>query len=155
EHVELHVVVARAVERTSPILEQRAHQLTVDVPRELYVDADPARLTQVFENLLVNAAKYTEPRGHISVVAVRRDDALFVTVGDDGNGIASDRIAEMFEPFVQGERTLSRAQGGLGLGLTIVRSLTELHGGKVSVTSEGPGRGSQFTVELPASGPAP
>ena len=155
EQLDLNSVIAKAIERTSPLLEQRAHQLTIDVPRDLYTLADRARLTQIFENLITNAAKYTHPRGHISIAAARRDATLFVTVSDDGNGIAPDRLLDIFEPFVQGERAMTHADGGLGIGLAIVRSLTELHGGRVTATSEGQGRGAQFTVELPAYAPTP
>ena len=157
EQLDLGNVINKAVERTSPLLEQRAHQLTIDVPRELYALADRARLTQIFENLITNAAKYTPPRGHIAIAAARRDATLFVTVSDDGAGIAQEQLDGIFEPFVQGERSLARVDGGLGLGLAIVRSLTELHGGRVTATSEGAGRGAQFIVELPAyvAAPAP
>lgn len=148
--LELHTIVAKSIELTSPLLEQRNHQLTVDVPRELVIDADPTRMTQVFANLLTNAAKYTQPRGHIAVAAVRNGEAIRIAITDDGAGITSELLADIFEPFVQGERTLQRADGGLGLGLSLVRSLTELHGGSVTVASDGPGRGACFTVELPA-----
>ncbi len=148
--LELHAVIAKAIELTSPLLEQHQHQLTVDVPRELLIEADATRMTQVFANLLANAAKYTPSRGHITVVAVRDGETIAVTVGDDGPGIAPELIAEIFEPFVQGERTLLHAEGGLGLGLSLVRSLTELHGGSVSAANDGLGRGARFTVELPA-----
>jgi PAS domain S-box-containing protein len=148
--VELHTVIVKAIELTSPMLEQRCHQLTVDVPRELVVDADATRLTQVFANLLTNAVKYTEPRGHLSIMATREGEAIRVSVADDGPGIAPAQLARIFEPFVQGEDTRLRAEGGLGLGLSLVRSLTELHGGRVSAASEGTGRGATFTVELPA-----
>ncbi len=148
--VEIHTVIASSVELTSPLLEQRSHQLTIDVPRELVVEGDATRLTQVFANLLTNAAKYTQERGHIAVVGSRSDDAITVTVSDDGCGIVPELLDGIFEPFVQGEHTMQRAEGGLGLGLSLVRSLTELHGGTVSVASEGPGNGARFTVRLPA-----
>jgi CheY-like chemotaxis protein len=146
----LHTIVAKSIELTSPLLEQRGHQLTVDVPHELVIEADPTRMTQVLGNLLANAAKYTQPRGHIAIVATRSADGIAITVSDDGPGIAPDLIAEIFDPFVQGERTLQRAEGGLGIGLSLVRSLTELHGGAATAASEGPGRGASFTIELPA-----
>jgi PAS domain S-box-containing protein len=147
--LELHTIVTKAIEQTSPLLEQHAHQLTIDIPRELVVDADMTRMTQVFANLLANAAKYTQPRGHISVAATREGDAIVVSVDDDGSGIAPELIPTIFEPFVQGERTLERAEAGLGLGLALVRSLTELHGGTVTAASDGPGRGARFTVTVP------
>jgi PAS domain S-box-containing protein len=148
--LELHTLIAKAVELTSPLLEQKSHQLTVDVPRDFVLDADAMRLTQVFGNLLSNAAKYTPPRGHISIVATRDADEIRVAVTDDGPGIASEQLADIFEPFVQGPDTRLRAEGGLGLGLALVRSLTELHGGRVRATSDGPGLGATFTIELPA-----
>jgi len=149
--LELHTIIAKAIEVTSPLLEQRSHQLTVDVPRELVIDGDATRLTQVFANLMTNAAKYTQPRGHITVLASRcEDDSITVEVSDDGAGIAAEQLAGIFEPFVQGQDTLARAEGGLGLGLALVRSLTELHGGRVAAASDGPGRGATFTVVLPA-----
>ena len=148
--LELHTAIVKAIELTSPLLEQRNHQLTVDVPRELVIEGDATRLTQVFANLLTNAAKYTQARGHIGIVAARVDENIRIMISDDGEGIAPALIGGIFEPFVQGAHTILRAEGGLGLGLALVRSLTELHGGRVRAASEGPGRGSTFTVELPA-----
>ncbi|HEY5926535.1 MAG TPA: ATP-binding protein [Kofleriaceae bacterium] len=147
--LQLHTIVEKAVELTGPLLEQRAHQLTVDVPRELVIEADATRMTQVFANLLTNAAKYTQARGHIAVTATRSADSIAVSVTDDGPGITNELLAVIFDPFVQGDRTLQRAEGGLGLGLSLVRSLTELHGGTATVTSDGPGRGACFTISLP------
>ncbi|HEY5945357.1 MAG TPA: ATP-binding protein [Kofleriaceae bacterium] len=148
--LELNTIVAKAVELTSPLLEQRNHQLTIDVPRDLLIEADATRMVQVFANLLTNAAKYTQPRGHITISASRTADTISIHVSDDGEGIASDQLANIFDPFVQGERTLQRAEGGLGLGLSLVRSLTGLHNGTVIAASDGPGRGARFTIELPA-----
>jgi PAS domain S-box-containing protein len=155
--LEVNTIIAKAIELTSPLLEQRNHQLTVDVPRDLVIEVDSTRMTQVFANLLTNAAKYTQPRGHISVTAERSGETILVTVADDGPGIAAEQVARIFEPFVQGERTIELAEGGLGLGLSLVRTLTELHGGVASVASEGPGRGARFTIELPIYhlGPTP
>jgi PAS domain S-box-containing protein len=147
--LELHTIIAKAVELTSPLLEQHNHQLTIDVPRELVIEADATRMTQVFANLLTNAAKYTQPRGHIMIAATRGASSIAVTVSDDGAGIAAELLPCIFDPFVQGAPTLHRAEGGLGLGLSLVRSLTELHGGVVSARSDGPGRGAHFTIELP------
>jgi PAS domain S-box-containing protein len=148
--VELHTIIAMAVELTSPLLEQHSHQLTIDVPRELVIEGDATRMTQVFANLLTNAAKYTPPRGHITIAASRNAGSIAVSVIDDGPGIAAELLSCIFDPFVQGGPTLQRAEGGLGLGLSLVRSLTELHGGTVTAASEGPGRGAQFTIVLPA-----
>ena len=108
------------------------------------------RLSQVFANLLTNAAKYTEPGGQITIRAARADDtSIAVVVEDNGNGISQHLLPHIFEPFIQADRTIDRAAGGLGLGLALVKSLTQLHGGTVAATSDGPGKGSQFTVTLP------
>jgi signal transduction histidine kinase/ActR/RegA family two-component response regulator len=149
--VEISTVVTRAVEMASPLLEQRGHLLRVEVPqRGLVVDADPIRLPQVIANLLINAAKYTERGGTIQL-SVRREGAdVLVECKDSGIGIAPELLATMFEPVVQGGRSLDRAEGGMGLGLAMVKSLTQLHGGTVSAHSDGPGKGSTFTVRLPA-----
>src|SRR5262249_42012133 len=106
-----------------------------------------------FANLLTNAAKYTQPRGHIAITATRSGDSIAITICDDGPGIPAELLADIFDPFVQGERTLQRAEGGLGLGLSLVRSMIELHGGIARVASDGPSRGARFTIELPAYPP--
>jgi PAS domain S-box-containing protein len=150
ERVELAEVVTAAIELASPLLEQREHTLTVEVPRSgLPLDADPTRLAQVFSNLLTNAAKYTEPRGRISVVATHEGAEVVVKVRDNGTGIAPETLPRVFDLFVQESQTLDRSQGGLGLGLAIVRNIVTLHGGKVEVSSAGQGLGSEFTVRLP------
>ena len=152
ERVELATVVARAIEMASPLIEQRRHDLKVRVPaRGLAVDADPARLAQVIANLLTNAAKYTERGGQIAVTAARDGDQLELRVRDTGIGIAPDVLPRVFDMFVQEQQALDRSQGGLGLGLTIVRSLVALHGGTVAAHSEGRGRGSEITIRLPAA----
>ena len=143
-------MVARAIEMSSPLLEQRTHRLHVEVAKGLRVDGDPTRLSQVISNLLTNAAKYTPPRGDISVRAKRVDGDVQVSVKDSGTGIAADMLPHIFDLFVQERQAVERSQGGLGIGLTIVRSLVELHGGSVSVRSSRPGKGSEFTVRLPA-----
>ncbi len=147
--VELGDVLARALEMTSPLIEQREHHLSVDVAPELAVDADPARLAQVFANLLTNAAKYTPPRGYIDVSARRDDGAILVVVRDSGIGIRPEMLPRIFELFVQERQALDRSEGGLGLGLTIVRSLVGLHGGTVEARSAGTGRGAEILVRLP------
>ncbi len=150
EKVELATVVEKAIEQASPLIEQREHTLTVDVPRQgLHLDADPTRLAQVFSNLLTNAAKYTEPGGRISVTAVQEGGEAVIRVRDNGTGIAPETLPQVFDPFVQESQALDRSQGGLGLGLAIVRSMVTIHGGRVEVHSEGRGRGSEFTVRLP------
>jgi signal transduction histidine kinase/ActR/RegA family two-component response regulator len=149
--VEIATLVTKAIEMASPLLEQRAHLLQIAVPqRGLAVDADPVRLPQVIANLLMNAAKYTERGGRIELSARREGAEVLVECSDDGIGIAPELLTTMFEPFVQGSRSLDRAEGGMGLGLALVRSLTQLHGGIVSAQSDGPGKGSTFTVRLPA-----
>ena len=150
--VELAQVVARAVEMVSPLVEERRHQLDVDVPSGLIVDADENRLAQVVANLLSNAVRYTDDGGHVRVAARRDDGTVAIEVSDDGIGIGSDALSDIFELFVQGP-SRARAQGGLGLGLVVVKQLTELHGGSVSVASPGDGCGTKFTVRIPVLPP--
>jgi len=153
EIVELSEVVAKAIEMASPLLEQRTHTLTVDVPRRgLLVDGDPTRLGQVVSNLLTNAAKYTPPGGRISIRAELVDDEIVLSVRDTGIGMTADVLPRVFDLFVQERQALDRSQGGLGIGLTIVRNLIERHGGSVSARSDGPGTGSEFIVRLPVAG---
>jgi CheY-like chemotaxis protein/anti-sigma regulatory factor (Ser/Thr protein kinase) len=133
----------------SSLLEQRHHSLAIDVPSVgLVVDADENRLAQVVSNLLNNAAHYTDAGGHVGIAARRDGEIVVLEVSDDGIGIAEGALSEIFELFVQGP-SRSSGQGGLGLGLVVVKELTELHGGSVSVASEGPGCGTRFTVRLP------
>ncbi|WP_433934228.1 ATP-binding protein [Sorangium cellulosum] len=151
QRIELAEVVAKAVELASPLLEQRRHHLTVAVPSSgVAVDGDVTRLAQVISNLLTNAAKYTETGGEIAVRAERAGGEVVLSVRDNGIGIAPEMLASVFERFVQERQALDRAQGGLGLGLAIVHNLIAMHGGRVSAHSEGRGRGSEFTVRLPA-----
>ena len=148
--IEIGAVLGKAIEMASPLLEKRMQPLELDVPRAgLAVDADPTRLAQVFRNLLTNAAKYSEPRSPIGLSARADAERVIVEVRDQGVGIPADVLPQLFELFVQGERSIDRAQGGLGIGLTIARSLCELHGGAIEVASAGAGRGSTFTVTLP------
>jgi two-component system CheB/CheR fusion protein len=150
QRVALAAVVAAAVESSRPLIEQCGHELTVTLPEEpLDLDADPVRLAQVFVNLLNNAAKYTNRGGHVRLTAGREGSDAVVTVRDDGIGIPADMLAGVFEMFTQVDRTLERSQGGLGIGLTLVRRLVDLHDGSIEVRSDGPGRGSEFTVRLP------
>jgi signal transduction histidine kinase/ActR/RegA family two-component response regulator len=152
EPVEIAEVVAKAIEMASPLLEERRHHLEVAVPaRGLVVDGDTSRLAQVVANLLTNAAKYTHAGGHVRVCAEKTGDRVTLHVADDGVGIAPEVLPAVFEPFLQEHQALDRAQGGLGLGLTIVANLVKLHGGAVTAHSEGRGRGSTFTVALPLS----
>jgi PAS domain S-box-containing protein len=152
--LELGVVVAKAVEATAPLLEQRRHELRLSVAAEgLLVDADEVRLTQVISNLLTNAARYTDPGGRIAVAATREGAEIVLRVRDNGVGIAPALLPHIFEMFVQGSRGPDH-EGGLGLGLSLVQTLTALHGGRATAHSDGPGRGSEFTVRLPAAPPA-
>lgn len=156
QSLELAGVVARAVEIASPGLESRRHVLHVDVPEHgLRVDGDEERLIQVVANLLQNAAKYTPPGGHVEVRGWRDAGAAMLSVRDDGVGIAADLLPRVFEAFVQAERSSGRAGGGLGVGLAIVRSIVELHGGAVTASSAGVGRGTELVVRLPLDATAP
>jgi signal transduction histidine kinase/ActR/RegA family two-component response regulator len=151
ERLDVATAVARAVELTRPLIESKGHHLMVSVPvGGLYVDGDVVRLAQAIGNLLHNAAKYTDPGGHIEVVGALEGSDVVIRVRDDGQGIPPGRLSAMFELFVQGDQAPDRSQGGLGVGLTLVRSLVQLHGGRVDARSEGPGRGSEFVVRLPA-----
>ena len=151
ELVDLDSIVASAVETTRPLFESRRHTLAVSLPPEgVWLEADPTRLAEVVANLLDNAAKYMVEGGRVWLTAQRRGDELVLEVRDTGRGMSADVLAHAFDLFTQGERTLDRAESGLGIGLTVVRSLVELHGGHVRAESEGPDRGSVFTVTLPA-----
>lgn len=152
--VELADVVAKAIEMASPLLEQQRHELRVDVPAQgLGLLGDVNRLAQVISNILNNAAKYTEPGGLVQVHGGLEGAQVVLRVSDNGVGIAPEMLRRVFELFVQEGQTLERSRGGLGLGLTIVRSLVVLHGGSVSAHSAGEGRGSTFTVRLPHARP--
>ena len=139
-----------ALEQCRGLIEEQGHALSVSLPREeCVVHADPARLTQVFANLLNNAAKYTEPGGRITIAAKLVDRSVMVQVSDTGLGISPEALPQIFEPFKQEERFIGRSQGGLGLGLTIVQKIVQLHGGTVKAESEGLGKGSRVTVVFP------
>ena len=151
--VDAAAVVENAAASVRPLMLDRRHRLEVDCPPGLLLDADPTRLEQIVVNLLTNAAKYTEPGGRI-VLDARGDEPtgeVVVRVRDNGVGIPAEQLPRMFDMFVQGERSLERSEGGLGIGLTLVRKLAEMHGGTVQAHSEGPGRGSEFVVRLPAA----
>jgi signal transduction histidine kinase len=150
EPLDLTTIVRAAIETSRPILEGLRHELTVHFDESnICVGGDPVRLTQVFANLLNNAAKYTNHGGHI-VISTRRDGAdALVSVKDNGIGIAPALLSQVFDMFMQVDRSTRRAQGGLGIGLTLVRSLVAMHGGTVEARSEGAGRGSEFVVRLP------
>ncbi|WBY02322.1 ATP-binding protein [Ramlibacter tataouinensis] len=147
----LHELLAGAVESCRPVLDAARHSLHVDIGAvaAVEVDGDPLRLGQVFANLLNNSAKYTDPGGHVALTARTDGAQAVVQVQDNGMGLPPEMLEEVFQPFVQADRSAARAQGGLGIGLSIVRSLVELHGGVVFAQSDGPGKGSTFEVRIP------
>jgi PAS domain S-box-containing protein len=153
EHVDLASVVHHAVEACRPQASMAGHQLTVELPSEpIRLHADPTRLAQVLGNLLNNACKYTDPGGVIRLSAARDGQDAVITVSDSGVGISSGMLPLVFDLFVQADRPLERRGDGLGIGLSLVKRLVELHGGSVSAHSDGPGQGSRFTLRLPISG---
>jgi signal transduction histidine kinase/ActR/RegA family two-component response regulator len=155
EPINLTIALENAVEACRPAIEQAGHSLALDLgDRDLYVDADLVRLSQVFANLLNNAAKYTPSGGRISLSAQRHDGRAVVTVADDGIGIPPEMLEQIFEMFVQVDSSLARSHGGLGIGLTLAKQLVQLHGGHIEARSEGTGRGSAFVVTLPLRAPA-
>lgn len=148
--VDISSIISAAVETSRPLIESRKHRLNITLPSEpLEVQVDVTRMAQVVTNLLNNAAKYTEEGGQIRISADRDGDEAVITVRDNGVGVSPDLLPKIFELFTQADRTIDRSQGGLGIGLTLVRSLVELHGGSVSAFSDGLGQGSQFVVRLP------
>jgi CheY-like chemotaxis protein/two-component sensor histidine kinase len=152
ERVEFAELARRALETARPLLDGRRIVVASGVPAGLWIEADPVRIEQVLLNLLHNAAKFTEPGGRVSLRAEKGGGRVCIAVSDDGVGIAADLLPRIFDLFMQGERSLDRTQGGLGIGLTLVRRLVELHGGTVRAASAGPGQGSEFVVELPLVG---
>ena len=150
ELVEVETVVQNAVESSRPLIDAGGHRLALALPPEpLTLEGDPVRLTQVFANLLNNAAKYTDRGGQIWLTVRRDGDAASISVRDNGTGIEPEMLPRVFDMFAQIDRNASRAQGGLGIGLTLVKRLVEMHGGSVEASSDGLGRGSEFTVRLP------
>jgi PAS domain S-box-containing protein len=150
EAIELSTMIARAVETVHPILDAQGQELVVTTPPDpIWLDADPTRLVQIIGNLLNNAAKFSERSGRIWLTVERDDGEAVLRVRDEGAGIPADLLPHVFDLFVQGDRTLERTRGGLGIGLTVVRKLVELHGGTISVQSDGAGKGSELTVRLP------
>ena len=148
--VDLAQVVSAAVETSRPLIESLKHELSVNLPDEaLWVQGDFARLTQVLANLLNNAAKYTEPGGRITLELARNGSEGVFRVRDSGIGMLPENIDKIFELFAQVDRKVDRAQGGLGVGLTLVQRLVRLHGGSIEAFSDGPGRGTEFVVRLP------
>jgi PAS domain S-box-containing protein len=156
ERIHLGAIIRRAVEATRPVVEERRHELSVSLPlADVRVAADPARIEQIVVNLITNAAKYTEPGGRITLTMERQGDEAVISIRDSGIGIAPDLLPRVFDLFTQADRALDRAQGGLGVGLTVARRLVELHGGQIEARSEGLGRGAEFVVRLPALPAAP
>jgi PAS domain S-box-containing protein len=152
EPVDLGGIVQQSVEACRPLAGAAGHTLTVNVPEEpVYVDGDPARLAQVLSNLLHNACKYTEPGGHIALRLGREGREALIRVSDTGIGIPPGKLEGIFDLFVQLDRRTERAQGGLGVGLAVVKRLVTMHGGSVEARSEGAGRGSEFIVRLPVA----
>jgi PAS domain S-box-containing protein len=152
----LRAAVVSAIESSRPLLDEKGDELIVNLPESpIYIDGDKARLAQVISNLLNNAAKYSSPRGQISLTVTGEDGEALINVRDKGIGIPAHLLPRVFDMFMQIEGSLNRSQGGLGVGLTIVRRLVELHGGSVEARSEGEGRGSEFIIRLPTvAGPA-
>jgi PAS domain S-box-containing protein len=149
--VELSAVVRSAVEASRPLIEAKGHELSVSLPTgAARVLVDPMRFEQVLVNLLNNAAKYTERGGRIHLSAEKYQHDVVLRVGDNGMGIPKELLPRIFDLFVQGERSLDRSQGGLGIGLTLVKSLVEMHGGRVEAHSDGAGKGSEFVIHLPS-----
>ena len=154
EPLEVTNLISRAVETTHPLIVERAHDLVIDVPDEpLRVLGDPTRLTQALGNVLSNAAKYTERGGRITVRVSREGPEVLIRVIDNGEGIPADLLPVIFNLFTQLERTSGHAQGGLGIGLALVRKLVEMHGGSVTAHSDGVGHGSEFVIRLPLQMP--
>jgi two-component system, sensor histidine kinase len=150
ERHDLGFIVRTAIDTSRPVLEAARHELTVDIPPEpITISGDAVRLTQVFSNILTNAAKYTNAGGHIWLTVRKEGQHATISIRDNGIGIPPDQLASVFEMFKQVDRSNRRTQGGLGIGLTLVRSIVALHGGRVEARSAGVGAGSEFVVELP------
>ena len=156
ERVELAAVLESAVESCRPLINQCAHELTISLPTEaLYLDADPVRLAQVFLNLINNAAKYTKHGGQIWLTAKREGSDAVVSIRDNGIGIPGDMLSTIFDMFMQVDGSLEQSKGGLGIGLTLVRRLVEMHDGSIEARSNGLDEGSEFVVRLPLAIPSP
>ena len=152
DYVELGPLIASAVEAARPLIDEKNHLLALDLPAEpIELLADPLRLSQALSNLLTNAAKYTDPGGRIRLRVAIAPDALLLSVSDSGIGFNEAVVPRLFEMFAQVDSAIDRAEGGLGIGLALVRGLVSLHGGTVTASSPGPGRGSEFTIRLPRS----
>ncbi len=149
ERVSLHGVIDQTLEMVRPYISGRNHTLTIELPQEeIWLDADPVRMTQIFTNILNNSAKYTDPNGALEVKARRDKEEVVISIRDNGIGIAPDRIGKIFEPFAPG--TPTRKPGGLRIGLSLAKRMAELHHGSIEVRSEGEGKGSEFIIRLQA-----
>jgi CheY-like chemotaxis protein len=156
ERVELAAVVESAVEAIGPLMDEQGHKLSITLPSTpILLDADSTRLAQVFSNLLNNAAKYSERGGHIALCAEPGQEEVVVRITDRGIGIPADQLGRIFEMFAQVDPAFESTQGGLGIGLSLVKRLVEMHGGRIEAHSDGLGRGSEFTVRLPVAGSQP
>jgi PAS domain S-box-containing protein len=154
--IELASVLEAAIEAATPMLDAKQHSISLDLPqRAVWLEGDPVRLAQVFSNLLINAAKYTDAGGQIRLRAEQKGNQVIVAVRDNGIGIGADMLPRLFTLFFQAHSALARSEGGLGVGLSLVRGIVALHGGRVEARSEGANRGSEFIVELPTGTPAP
>ena len=150
ERVELETVVKSAVEASRPLIEKWGHKLTVSIPPlPIFIEADQTRMAQVILNLLNNSAKYTDQGGRIWLTAERQGDEVSIRIRDSGIGIPKEMLPRIFDMFTQVDQSLERTEGGLGVGLTLVQRLVEMHGGRVEARSDGPGKGSEFVVRLP------
>jgi signal transduction histidine kinase/CheY-like chemotaxis protein len=149
QQTDLLSIVGAAVETARPLIDERRHQLRVEVPEDLQVMGDPLRLAQVLSNLLTNAAKYTNPQGTVRVLAVQEGNELLISVEDSGIGIATEDLPKVFGMFAQLRSAQEHAAGGLGIGLALAKGIVELHGGRIEAWSAGPGKGARFTVRLP------
>jgi PAS domain S-box-containing protein len=151
---DLTFVVGSAIDTARPILEAKKHTLSLDLPkRAVRLEADPVRLAQVFSNLLINAAKYTDPGGQVQLRAAQEGSEIVVAIRDNGIGISADMMPRLFKMFEQAQGALGRSEGGLGIGLALVRGIVTLHGGRVEARSAGPGTGSELIVRLPVGTP--
>jgi PAS domain S-box-containing protein len=152
ERVGLNELIDRAVEAVGPLVAARRHELSVSTPRDaLWLDVDPARIQQVLVNVLTNACKYTPAQGEIRLTVHREGEKVAISVKDNGVGIAAEVLPKVFDLFTQAERSLARSEGGLGIGLTMVKNLVEMHGGSAAAHSEGVGKGTEFIIRLPVA----